>query len=150
MSSLYVRNEFKNFITSNSSEKLIDLTGEFDNIQDLVSKNGITSKDPWVGIQFIGADEVPVTVGSTNVQGKYRETGGVYLHVVAMAKLGATNGILSRGEVLRDLLRGQRIGNRIIVNSVTPINFGEGATLNFEGGYTSGSFLLDYEYEKDI
>lgn len=150
MSSVYVRDEINAFLVANSTETVIDLTGEFDNIQDLVADHGIGPTDPWLGVQFIGADEIPVTVGSTNVQGKYRETGAIYFHVVAMAKLGASGGILSRGEVLRDLLRGQRIANRITVNSVTPINFGEGATLNFEAGYTSGSFLIDYEYEKDI
>lgn len=150
MSSVYVRTETKTFLAANSAETVIDLTGMYDNIQDMVAAAGLTSKDPWVGLQFIGADEFPVTVGSTNVQGKYRETGAIYIHVVAMAKLSASDGILSRGEVLRDLLRGERLGDRIVIKSVTPINFGEGATLSFEGGYISGSFIMEYEYEKDI
>lgn len=150
MSSVYVRGEFKTFLSANTSETVIDLTSEFEDVSDLVERYGITSKDPWVGIQFLGSDETPVTVGATNVTGKYREEGAVYLHIVAIAKLGASDLILQRGEVFRDLLRGQRIGDRIVVNSVTPMNFGSGATLSFEGGYTSGSFMLDYTYEKDI
>ena len=150
MSSKYVRDEIKSFIDANSAEPLIDLTGEFDNIKDLVIKAGLQRQDPWVGIQFIGSDEIPITVGSTNVQGKYRESGSIYIHVVDVAKLGAADAILNRSEALRDLLRGQRIGNRIVIESVTPTNFGEGATLSFEGGYTSGSFLVGYEYDKDL
>lgn len=150
MSSLATRTSFKNFITTNApTETLIDLTGHYEEFQDLIEESGIGPEDPWVGIEFVGSDEIPITVGSTNVQGKYRETGAVYIHVVDIAKLGVSDIILTRAEALRDLFRGQRIDS-IFIESVTPVNFGAGATLRFESGYMAGSFIIGYEKDLDL
>jgi hypothetical protein len=150
MSSKIVRQEIKDFLTDTfPDETFIELDGAFQEIRDLVADAGITSNDPWVGLQFVGNEEIPITVGSTNTKGKYREVGAVYLHVVEIAKLGVGTSILDRAEALRDSLRGQRI-NGIIIESVSPVNFGVGASLDFEGGYTSGSFILSYEKDLDL
>lgn len=144
MSSGYVRTEIKNFLTANTTEKIVDLSGQFEEIQDLIKINGVGPKDDWVGLVFVGSDEVPITIGSSNTQGRYRETGVVEFHVVGLAKLGGSNTILLRADSLRDKLRGQRIGN-IFVESVTPANFGGGTALRFEGGFVSATFLISYE-----
>lgn len=150
MSSSYVRTQFKDFLSTNAtSENVIDLTGHYEEFQDLIESSGITSEDPWLGIEFIGSDEIPITVGSTNVQGKYRETGAVYIHVVDIAKLGVADILLSRAETLRNLFRGQRLGT-IFIESVTPVNFAAGAALRFESGYMSGSFIIGYERDLDL
>ena len=143
MSSSYVRTEILNFLSANSSEKVIDLSGEFEEIQEMIATAGLAATDPWIGIQFIGNEEVPVTVGATNNSGMYRESGAIYFHVVSIAKLGGTGTILTRGESLRNLFRGQRIGG-LVIDSITPVNFDSGATLRFSGGYMSGSFLVSY------
>lgn len=143
MSSKYVREKVKTFLGANSSEKVVDLTGEFDTLQDLLTREGITHKDNWVGLQFIGNDEVPVGLNAGNSDGKYREMGAVYIHVVAQAKLGVMSSILDRAEVLRNTIRGQRIED-LIVDSITPPNFSDGGTISFEGGYTSCSIILNY------
>jgi len=150
MSSLYVRTQIKDYIGDNApAETLIDLTSAFQEIKELVEDNGITSNDPWLGIEFVGDDEVPITIPATNDTGKYRESGVVFIHVVGTAKLGAGDALLQRGETLRNLFRGKRIGE-IIVESVTPMNFNAGSTLQFEGGYMSGSFLISYQRDLEL
>lgn len=150
MSSQYVRDQITDFIEANApTENLIDLTAQYQELPDLISDEGLTASDPWLGLEFIADDEIPITVPATNTQGKYRETGAVYLHVVGIAKLGVASSILARGETLRNLFRGRRIGN-VIIDSVTPLSFGAGTTLNFEGGYTSGSFIASYQNDLDL
>jgi len=144
MSSTYVRDEIKTFLSANTTEKIVDLSGHFEEIQDLIKAYGVGPKDDWVGLLFVGSDEIPITIGSNNTQGRYRETGVVEFHVVGLAKLGGSNSILLRADALRSKLRGQRIGN-IFVESVTPANFGGGSALRFEGGYVSATFLISYE-----
>lgn len=150
MSSVYVRTEIKNFIaTEFPLEKVIDLSGQYETMDQIIDNEGLAPDDPWLGIEFIANDEVPITVPATNSQGRYREDGAVYFHIVEVASLGNSGTILSRGESLRNKLRGQRIG-QIIVESITPLNFGSGATLQFEGGYTSASFVLSYQRDLEL
>lgn len=149
MSSVAVRTLVKDFLTANTSEKVIDMTGQYDLLQDFIEAAGITQDDPWVGIEFLGNDEVPITIGSNNSSGKFRETGAVYIHVVDVAKLGVSDTILTRAESLRTLFRGQKIG-RMFIESVTPTNFGPGAALRFEDGYMCGSFILGYLFDTDL
>lgn len=150
MSSSYVRTHIKNFLSANApTEKFVDLSALYAELPDALNEMGVTPDDPWVGLEFIGDDEVPITVGSNNTHGKYRETGAIYIHVVDVAKLGVSGSILTRAETLRTLLRGQRIGS-MIIESVTPVSFEGGATLQFEGGYMSGSFILSYQSDTDL
>lgn len=148
MSSAYVRDTIKDFLDDNSLEDIVDLSSQYAELSDVLSEAGVGSRDPWVGIDFIGDDEVPITVGSSNVHGKFREVGAIYIHVVDVAKLGVSDNILTRAETLRSLFRGQKIG-RIFIESVTPVNFGLGASLRFEDGWVSGSFILGYQSDTD-
>lgn len=143
MSSIEVRQQIKSFIAANSSENVIDLTAEFEELRELLSENGLQPDAPWLGIEFIGDSELPVSLAATNDQGLYREIGSVVLHVCAEGRLGVGDSLLARGEILRNLFRGRRIGS-VVVEGVTPMNFGPGATLEFEGGYVSGSITLSY------
>jgi len=144
MSSSYVRTQIKAFIATNfPTEKLIDLTGEYAELKDFLAYNSITYNSPWLGIDFVGADEVPIAVTTTTSKGCYRETGSIYFHVTEPVKHVAASNIISRGETLRTGLRGQRIGD-IIIEGVTPISTSGGTTLEFEGGFTSGSFFVNY------
>lgn len=150
MSSPSVRTKFKNFLAAEApTEKLIDLTAQYAEIKEMITDAGLGSRDPWLGIEFIGDDELPITVPATNGTGKYREIGSVFIHVVDVAKLGAGDTLLTRGEVLRNLMRGRRIDS-VVIQSVTPMNFQAGATLSFEGGYMSGSFIISYENDVDL
>lgn len=149
MSSLTVRTAIKSFITTNApTEKLIDLTAEFQNLNDLLDSNS-ASNGPWLGIQFIGNAEEAVGLTANNTQGKYLEDGVIYLHIVDLASLGIANSILTRAEALRDLFRGQRIGD-ITIRAVAPANFEAGGTLQFESGYTAASVLIAYDRRFDI
>lgn len=150
MSSVTVRNEILTFIgTELPTENLIDLTAEFQRIEDLLTSAGFTVNDPWMGIQFLGFEEVPVDILSTNTQGTYRELGSITIHVVEIARLGIHTLILNRAETIRNKFRGRRIGP-IIIESVSPANFGNGVTLSFEGGYTSASITIDYKYDYSL
>lgn len=150
MSSSYVRDEIFTFLAAQApTENVIDLSGQFSEIQDLIIDAGLDADDPWLGVQFIGNDDSPVTVSSDNVHGMYRETGVIYIHVVDVAKLGGAGSIVTRGETLRNAFRGMRIGD-IVIHGMTPINFDAGATLRFSGGYMAASFLIDYTRDYNI
>jgi hypothetical protein len=150
MSSKYVRDQFEAFVTAQlPTETLCDMTAEFGELTDFLAENGIGRNDPWLGVQYIGNDEETITIPSTNSKGKYRETGVIYLHIVGIAALGVGNAILNRVEVIRTALRGRRL-NGVRIQAVSPPNFNAGATLQFEGGWTSASILVDYEYDTDL
>lgn len=151
MSSSYIRQQIINFFTSTivTETHVIDLTGESETLGDLLARNGITHRDNWVGLQFVGNEEIPISVGATNTKGCYRELGTVYIHVVAPTKIGVASEILPRSELIRDAFRGQRLGD-MWIDSVSPPNFGNGAAISFEGGFTGASILLDYRRDLNI
>lgn len=150
MSSVYVRDEIKGFLDTNfPDETVVDLTADYQNINDLLKDNGIDKRTPWIGLQFVGDDETPITITSGNSTGKYRELGAVYIHIVSSTKPCVSDNILPRAENIRNAFRGQRI-NDVVIQSMTPPNFGTGATLNFEGGWTSASVILSYERDLDL
>lgn len=151
MSSTFVRNEILEFLEDNTpSETVIDLTAEYLELSDMIAGAGLGPTDPWLGVQFVGSEEIMVDIGATNTRGKYRESGVIYLHVVAMASLGIHNAILARSETIRNAFRGRRIGDLIIIESVSPANFGSGATLSFSGGYTAAVIQIDYQRDLDL
>lgn len=144
MSSSIVRTAVKDFLTAQiSSETVIDLSTQYEELRDVIAAAGLNPDDPWLGLSFVGDDEIPVSLSATNDLGLYREVGSILLHVCAEAKIGVQDSMLARGEVLRNLFRGRRIGS-IVVEGVSPINFGAGATLEFEGGYVSGTIVISY------
>lgn len=151
MSSKFVRDNILSLLqTEAPTESIIDLTADFLDLSDLLQEEGLTSGDPWLGLQFVGGEEVPMSVEASNQRGKYREHGVIFLHVVELASLGVHNVILNRAEALRDKLRGRRIGNSILIESVSPVNFGKGSTLSFDGGYTAGVIQVDYQRDLDL
>ena len=153
MSSAFVRSSFKTFVSANNSgETLVDFTGEYRELKDILSANAISFSSPWMAIEFIPSTEEMITVGTNNTAGKYRELGAVIIHVVGVAKLGGSDTILARAEALKNALRGRRIGtgSKIIIESVTPPNFKDGATLQFDGGFTAASIIVAYEYDMDL
>lgn len=149
MSSKYVRDQFKTWLTANSAESYIDLTGEYENLNELLTANGIGRNDDWLGLQFIGSSEEPISISSTNTSGKFREIGSFFLHIVSRAKADVADGIIDRAEILRNNLRAIRI-NDIVIESVSPPNFESGATLQLEGGYQSASIIANYERDLDL
>jgi len=149
MSSLYVREQVKQFLADESDETVVDLTAEYEEIHQLLADSEVQPDAPWLGIEFLGDEELPIALAATNDQGKYREFGAIFLHVVDVARLGAGNGLLTRGEDLRNLFRGRRIGS-ILITGMTTMNFANGATLEFEGGYMSGSFQVSYQRDLDL
>lgn len=145
MSSTYVRTQISNFIGTNlATENLIDLTGEYRDIDDVIAGASLTFKDPWLGIQYVGSEDVPIAVNSNNDAGCYREIGVVMLHVVTQANATSSSDILTRADNIISTFRGQRI-NDIIIESVTPPNFERGATLDFESGYVAATIIISYQ-----
>ncbi|MEB3120582.1 MAG: hypothetical protein VKL41_05100 [Snowella sp.] len=150
MSSKYVRDNILQYLQDETSENIIDLTAEFQDVHDMVEANSLTVNDPWLGVQFVPSEEIPVDVSATNTKGKYREIGVILLHIVAVSSIGVHNSILTRAETVRDVFRGKRIADSIIITQVSPAAFGESVTLNFEGGYTAGAVTLFYQRDLDL
>ena len=146
MSSKAVRDLILDFLEDGSEELIVDLTGHYENLRDLLGESGVQPDAPWLGIEFIGDSEDPVSLTANNEQGLYREYGLIQLHVCAQAKIGVGASLVDRGEPLRNLFRGERIG-AIVINSVSPVNTGPGATLEFEAGYVSGTISVAYHYD---
>lgn len=150
MSSVYVRTNIKSFITANlATENQVDLTGEYDDLEKVLEKHGLLYDDPWLGLQFIPSEDVPIAASTNNSQGLYREIGIVLLHIVDFARSIAKDGILARSETIKNAFRGQRIGD-IIIESVSPPNFESGATLDFEGGYISATMSLSFYRDDNL
>lgn len=147
MSSSTVRTLVKAFLaTEIPGETVIDLSAQYTEMRDMLAEADLQPDAPWLGLDFIGDEELPVSLAATNDLGLYREIGSIVLHICAEAKLGSGDSILTRAEALRNLFRGRRIG-AIVVEGVTPVNFGPGATLAFEGGYMSGSITVSYHFD---
>lgn len=146
MSRLAVRTAIKDFLDANSSEDVIDITAEFEELKDLLQDHDIQPEAPWLGLEFSADPAEPVSLTANNTQGLYREYGLISLHVVTSARLGAGNELLSRGEGLINLFEGSRIGD-VVINTVGSLNTGPGATLEFEGGYVSGTITLGYHFD---
>ncbi len=141
MSSKDTRNKFKTYFGANSTETIVDLSGEFRKLIDVASANGITPDDDWVAIQFISDTEEPISIESKC----YREYGVVFVHVIAPIQINVIDAnILDRVEVLRNLFRGKRIDGDIIIESVSPLNTEGGTTLEFDNSFTSGTFFINY------
>ena len=146
MSSSAVRSGIRSFLNSNSNESVVDLTGEFEELRELLAESNVQPDAPWLGLEFIGSSEEPVSLSADNTKGLYREDGIVQLHICAVARIGVGSNLESRAETLRNLFRGRRIGG-IVVDSVSPINTGPGATLEFDAGYVSGTVSVTYHYD---
>ena len=140
MSSKYVRETINQYLTDNSAETFIDISGEFRELLDMVKDNGVGVDDNWIGVQYAASVEEPISI-----QAKcYREFGVVLMHVVAPISLNViyTN-ILDRAETIMNLFRGKRIGD-IVIESITPLNTEKGTTLEFDNNFTSGTFFVNY------
>ncbi len=146
MSSSAVRTLVKDFLEDNSAEAVVDLTGEFDDVRTLLADLNIQPDSPWLGLEFVGDTEDPVSLSADNEKGLYREYGLIQLHVCAAAQIGAGNAMLARAEALRNLFRGRRIG-ALVVETLTPMNTGPGATLEFNAGYVSGTVSIGYHFD---
>lgn len=150
MSSSYLRTQIKSFIATNlATENVIDLTGEYREIDDVIAGASLTYENPWLGIQFIGNEEIPINIVGNNAAGCYREMGVVMLHIVEMAKSTAVASILARAETIKSAFRGQRI-NDILIEGLTPENFERGATLDFESGYVAATIMVSYERDLNL
>lgn len=146
MSSQAVRTLTTDFLAANSAETVVDLTAHYEELRELLAEAEVQPDTPWLGVDFIGDGEEPVSLSADNTKGLYRETGLIQLHVCAVARLGVGANLITRGEALRNLFRGRRIGG-IVVDTVSPVNTGPGATLEFEAGYVSGTISVAYHYD---
>lgn len=149
MSSAQVRSAIRGFLTSDSTEDVVDLTGHFEDLRQLLSDSNIQPDAPWLGLEFSTGGEEPVSLAADNEKGLYREYGIILLHICAVARVGVGSNLESRGEVLLNLFRGQRIGS-VVVERVTPINTGHGATLEFDAGYVSGTMTIEYHSDRSL
>ncbi len=149
MSSAPVRAAIRTFLSAESAESVVDMTAHFEDLRDLLEDEGIAVDAPWLGLEFSTDGEEPVSLSADNEKGLYREYGLVLMHVCAVAKIGVGASLESRGETLLNLFRGRNIDG-VIIERVSPINTGPGATLEFEAGYVSGTLTLQYHYDRAL
>lgn len=151
MSSEYVRTTFNSFITAATSgaETVIDITSDFEEINDFLALNSLTYASNWVGLYYVGDSELPISIPTTNDTGLYREQGSIYIHVVTPTSIGCHTGIITRAEVIRNLVRGKRLGN-ITIESVSPVNFNNGYSLDMDAGFTSGVLITNYHMDLNL
>lgn len=140
MSSVYVRDEIKTYFAANSVETLVDLSGENRTLKEITNDYSIGFNDDWIAISFIGASEEPISIATDC----YREFGSVFFHIVAPIKNNGIDDILNRCETIRSIFRGKRI-NDIIITTISPPTTDVGTTLDFDNGFTSASFIVDYQ-----
>lgn len=148
MSSKYVRDETKVFLdaTFPTSKIVHDMAAEDEEFSFFIEKYGIDKDDEWLGVQFLPASEEPRSLSAGNSFGCYREEGGIFIHVVAPVGNDARDLIIATAEEIRNAFRSLRYGSTsdIAVRSITPPSFEDGATLQFDDGFTSASVILDY------
>ena len=140
MSSKYVRETINQYLDDNSTETFIDISGEYRELLDLVTDNGVTVDDNWVGVQFSASSEEPISI-----QAKcYREFGIILMHVVAPVGPNViyTN-IIDRAETLMGIFRGKRIGE-IVIESIKHMNTERSTRFKFDKRFTSGTFFVNY------
>lgn len=148
MSSGYVRSMVKSyFATSFPTDVLVDFTALEATLEDILSQYTIEETDSWYGIQFIGSSKEPIAIASSVNKGWYRERGSLFFHIVVppgvVSGTSAADKLVANADALDAKFSGARIGD-IIIESVTPLNTEAGATLDFEGGFTSGSMIISY------
>lgn len=149
MSSLFVRESIEDFIALEFPlESLVDVTADYEELNDMLEDSGVTPGSKWLGIQYVGSEESQVDISGTNTHGTWREYGIIYLHIVDISQTNIHRPILVRAEALRSKFRSRRINSSIVIESVSPCNFGAGISLEFEGGYTSG--LVEIAYRRDL
>lgn len=150
MSSKYVRDQVKAFIASTfPTEKVIDISAEYREFSDLMEDESIGPDDKFIAIQFIGDRIDTISISSTNTKGCYREFGAIFIHIVEPVENGAIDNILTRGDSYIDAFTSQRLG-QVVIEKVNPINTAQGATLEFQGGYTSGSIYMNYYRDRNL
>ena len=67
MSGVYVREKIIEYLgDAVPTEKLVDFTAEFEEVNDLLAFYGIGNSEPWLGVQFVGAEETPIDASATN------------------------------------------------------------------------------------
>lgn len=150
MSTKYVRDKFKTFLaTEYPTLKVVDISGEYLEFADLLQEQSIGPDDNFLAVQFIGDRIDTVSLSASNGSGGYRERGAIFLHVVEPVSRQAMDNILTRGDSYIDTLTNRRIDN-LVIDQVNPINTAQGATLEFQGGYISGSIYTTYYRDKNL
>jgi hypothetical protein len=146
MSSSYVRTQIKLYLQDNAqNENLIDLSGQFVELQKMLSNNNLTHKDTFLGLQWLPSGELPISLPSKNSAGCFRETGVFLMHIAEPTKTAdLADAIVARADSLLSIFRSATINNDIIIESVTPANFDTTATLKFENGYQAAAVTVNF------
>lgn len=150
MSSSAVRTAMLTFLgTISGGIAIVDMTGKGDELDDILAGSSVDYDDAWIGVEFFAAGEAPAVVRADNDQGKYREEGNIFLHLVYPITSSAASNIVALGETINNEFRGETISGIQILRQTTA-NFEDAATLQFEGGFTSASIIISYRRDHSI
>lgn len=116
-------------------------------IVDIYDPNVTWAEDPdngsFIGIQYMPSGEDMQSIGSPK-NNLFREVGVCMIHVIAPNDV-SVNDTLSKLEEIRLYLRGTELPN-FTIYEVDPPQFGEGASIKFEGLWYGGVISFDYRY----
>lgn len=79
----------------------------------------------WVGMDFVGAEEAPISLATGPGLRRFRETGTCFVHCHAGANLTDTRSIEIADEI-RDVFRDADLGSGVIVEETAPPDTGDG------------------------
>lgn len=79
----------------------------------------------WVSLDFAGADEEPISLGTGTGTRAFRERGTVFVHAMAEPYKGDTRAIAIADEI-RAVFRDADLGSGVVVETVSPPDTGEG------------------------
>lgn len=92
-------------------------------------------------IQYIAADEIPVTIGGAGSNG-YEETDSVALHYIVPTGFDSDPAVI-QSDTIREALRGQRLTPEIVVESMSPfIDMPDGLYAGAWKAWVSNLFIV--------
>lgn len=103
----------------------------------------LASLDPWIAVQYPGADESQASMGDPG-NNVWREEGVIVVHIQVASGTGKAT-YLSLGDQMAALFRGKDIDG-VHIRSVSPPNFREDVKA-FQGNWYSLSMTIDYYHD---
>ena len=97
---------------------------------------------PMVLLQFVGASDDMTTIGGEGNQG-WEEQGSVAIHYLIPTGFAKTTHITAM-EAARVALRGRRLGNDVVIRSVTPFSDQISAAVRIDGGWHGWAAYVSY------
>ena len=135
MSSKVVHDKIMTYLTANWTTTPIF---DFDNYL----RDADLPLTPWIGIQFMASREGVVSLTGTSTTG-YREIGIFFIHAIIPNGFDMVSAV-TMCEDLRNLFRGKRIDDTIVIIKANPPTQDNGIALNIKGNWVGWAVVIEY------